>query len=276
MYTFHFFSKMIMVAVLLVFIAIIIRFVSPKINNEETKQTKLQEKPTLPSIEVTHPSQVLNLVDWKITLPTGSSKNPAEIKQPELATFNINPWFIVVPEGNAVRFRAAVNGATTSGSAYPRSELREMADNGKTNAAWSSRKGTHTMFLDQAITAVPKIKQDVVAGQIHDDDEDIIVIRLNYPILHVRIDETNVYTLDSHYTLGKRFTVKFIVSDGLTKVYYNNGPDPVYTFSKKYSDAYFKTGVYTQSNCSKEGSPSLCNDDNYGEVIVYKTMVTHQ
>ena len=102
------------------------------------------------------------------------------------------------------------------------------------------------------------------------------MIRLNYPNLHVRVDGTNVYTLDSHYTLGKRFTVKFVVSEGLTKVYYNNGADPVYTLNKKYSDAYFKAGVYTQSNCSKEGSPSLCNDNNYGEVIIYQATITHQ
>jgi len=271
------------ISILLVFMAIIIRFASPKVSNEETKQTNVvdanptqKSTPSSPTAKMIYPSQVLNLANWKITIPTITSGNAAEIKQPELATYNISPWFIVVSEGNAVRFRAAVNGSTTSGSEYPRSELREMVDNGKTNAAWSSKKGIHTLFLDQAITAVPKIKQDVVAGQIHNESKDIIVIRLNYPNLHVRVDGTNVYTLDSHYTLGKRFTVKFVVSEGLTKVYYNNGADPVYTLNKKYSDAYFKAGVYTQSNCSKEGSPSLCNDNNYGEVIIYQATITHQ
>ena len=241
----------------------------------DTNSTK-KPAPSLLPTAVIYPSQVLNLTNWKITIPTITSGDAIEIKQPRLATYNLNPWFTVLPEENAVRFRAAVNGATTSGSGYPRSELREMVDNGKTNASWPSNEGTHTMFLDQAITAVPKTKQDVVAGQIHDNNKDIIVVRLNYPTLHVRIDRTNVYTLDSNYTLGKRFTVKFVVSDGLTKVYYNNGIDPVYTLNKRYSDAYFKTGVYTQSNCSKEGSPSLCNDNNYGEVIVYQAAVTHQ
>jgi len=67
-----------------------------------------------------------------------------------------------------------------------------------------------------------------------------------------------------------------VVGDGQTKVYYNNSLDPVYTLNKKYSDAYFKTGVYTQSNCSREGSSSICNDNNYGEVIVYQATVAHQ
>lgn len=283
-------------AFLLLFFILIVYSVSSKINNKETKQTKLQEEPTVvkthktavnanptvmpasstPPARATYPSQVLNLTNWKITLPIGAQKDAAEIKQPELATYNINPWFIVVPDGRGVRFRAAVNGATTSGSDYSRSELREMTNNGTEKASWSSIKGTHTMFLDQEITAVPKIKRHIIAGQIHDDNKDVIVVRLDYPILHIRVDGKNLHTLDSSYILGKRFTIKFVVNDGQTKVYYNNSPDPVYTLNKKYSDAYFKTGAYTQSNCKREDSLSLCNDNNYGEVIVYQATVAHQ
>lgn len=283
-------------AFLLLFFMLIVYSVFSKINDKETKQANLREKPAIVRIPATavnesptvtptpkftpvrtiYPSQVLNLTNWKITLPIGEQKDATEIEQPELATYNIDPWFIVMPGGNGVRFRAAVNGATTSGSDYSRSELREMTNNDTEKASWSSIKGTHTMFLDQAITAVPKIKRDIVAGQIHDDNKDIILIRLDYPNLHIRVDGKNLHTLDSRYTLGKRFSIKFVVSDGQTKVYYNNSPNPVYALDKKYSNAYFKTGVYTQSNCSKEGSPSLCNDNNYGEVIVYQVTVTHQ
>lgn len=272
-------------AFLLLFFILTIYSVSSKINNKETKQTKLQEQPTaakthttssLPPAQITYPSQVLNLTNWKITLPIGSSKNPTEIKQPELASYNIDPWFMVVPEGNGVRFKAAVNGATTGGSNYPRSELREMTGNGTKEASWSSRVGIHTMFLDLAITSIPKIKRHIVTAQIHDDNKDIIVIRLDYPNLHIRVGGKNLHTLDPNYTLGERFTIKFVVNDGQTKVYYNNSSDPVYTLDKKYSNAYFKTGAYTQSNCSKEKSSSLCSDDNFGEVVVYQATTTHQ
>ena len=273
-------------AFLLLFFILIVYSLSSKISSRQTKQTKLptvidvspsaMPASLLSPAQITYPSQVLNLTNWKITLSTGSSKNPTEIKQPELATYSIDPWFMIVEGDNGVRFRAAVNGATTGGSDYPRSELREMTHSGKINARWSSREGTHAMFLDQAITAVPKIKRDIVAGQIHDNNKDIIVIRLDYPNLHIRVDEKNLHTLDANYTLGKRFTIKFVVSDDRTKVYYNNSPNPVYTFNKKYSDAYFKAGAYTQSNCSREGSPSLCDDGNFGEVIVYQATVTHR
>lgn len=248
--------------------------ITPIDNNTSTQVPTSTPQP-LPK-DIFYPSQILNLTNWKVTLPVGHSENPKEIKQPELATYAINPWFIVSQENNAVIFRAPVNGLTTSGSDYPRSELREMADNGRVNANWNSGKGIHTLFLDQVITAVPKVKQQVVAGQIHDDNKDIVVIRLDYPDLHIRVGGENVHTLDVDYSLGKRFTFKFVVENDQTKIYYNNSTDPVYLLNKKYSDAYFKVGVYTQSNCSKEKSPSLCNNNNYGEVIVYQATVTHQ
>jgi hypothetical protein len=221
------------------------------------------------------PSIILNLSNWKLTLPKGSVENPKEIKQPVLDTYEITPWFITNKTGDGVQFRAPVNGVTTKGSDYPRSELREMTKNGTTNASWSSTSGTHTMYLDEAIMAVPEAKPHIVAGQIHDASDDVIVIRLEYPNLYVNVDGKNKYLLDGNYTLGKRFTVKFIVNNGQTKIYYNDSTAPVFTLNKKYSKSYFKAGVYTQSNCLKEESGN-CNDQNFGEVILYDVQVSHK
>lgn len=230
------------------------------------------------SAEGPYPSQVLNLTNWKITLPIGKPQKPSsplEIRQPDLATYKIEPWFTVTPDKNAVRFRAPVNAPTTGGTKYARSELREMTNNGKAKASWSATEGTHTMFLDQAITAVPKTKPHLVAGQIHDDNDDIIVVRLQMPNLYINVNGKNVSTLDSRYKLGQRFTVKFVVNNGQTQVYYNRNIKPSYTLSLDYDDAYFKAGAYIQSNCDTEGSAELCNPDNYGEVIVYNVITTH-
>lgn len=234
--------------------------------------------PATPTITPTStlPSQVLNLTNWKLQLPTGSEGSVTEIKQPALASYQIDPWYVINSTRDGVRFRAPVNGVTTSGSNYPRSELREMTNNGSTNASWTSGSGTHTMFLDQAFTAVPQTKKHVVAGQIHDSSDDVIVIRLEYPKLFIDINGSDGPTLDANYTLGKRFTVKFEASGNQTKIYYNGSTTPAYTLSKSYSGAYFKAGAYTQSNCSTEGTSSLCNANNYGEVVVYQAIVTHQ
>lgn len=218
----------------------------------------------------TVPAGILNLTNWKITLPIGESK-PVEIFQPQLNNYELDPWFIV--QDGAVRFRAPVNApSTTANSSYPRSELREMKNNGKDLADWSATSGTHTMTIDQAITAIPVTKPHVVAGQIHDDDDDVIVIRLEGKNLYVNVDGSNKYVITDNYVLGTRFKVKFEVSGGYTRVYYNDGL--VYTLKKSYSDAYFKAGAYTQSNCSKEAS-GLCTSSNYGEVVIYDLVVTH-
>lgn len=221
----------------------------------------------------TLPAQVINLADWKLTLPLGAAKKPTEIKQPQLATYQLDPWFMA--SGGGVRFRAPVNGVTTSGSSYPRTELREMTNAGKSNAAWSSTSGTHTMIVDEAITAVPQVKKKLITAQIHDAKEDLLTVKLNYPELYLDAQGKKVYMLDANYTLGKRFTVKIVSSGGQTKVYYNGSANPVYIMKKSFSGAYFKAGTYLQSNCSIEGS-ALCNANNYGEVMIYNVTVSHQ
>jgi len=219
-----------------------------------------------------YPAQVIDLANWKQTLPTGSSKKPQEIKADKLSTYLNDPFFLVDASGQAVRFRAPVNGVTTSGSGYPRSELREMTNGGKDLASWSTTSGAHVMYIDQAITAVPKKKKHVVAGQIHDSEDDVIVIRLEYPQLFVDINGKKGPVLDPNYQLGKRFNVRFVAEGGKIKIFYNGNSNPAHTISKKGSGFYFKAGAYTQSNCSKE---SDCSSNNYGEVVVYNLQVGH-
>ena len=73
-----------------------------------------------------YPADLLDLTNWKITLPIGSSGSPTEIKQPQLDTYSVDPYFKLTTAKDGVQFRAHCGGTTTSGSSYPRSELREM------------------------------------------------------------------------------------------------------------------------------------------------------
>ncbi|MFA5961273.1 MAG: polysaccharide lyase family 7 protein [Parcubacteria group bacterium] len=225
------------------------------------------------------PAKLIDLTNWKLTLPITSPSDPTqplEILQPELATYQLRPWFQLAPDKKGVLFRAPVNAPTTSNSSYPRCELREMTDSGTQEFFWPSTSGTHTLFLDEAITAVPQYKPDVVAGQIHGDTDDLIVVRLEGQKLYLARSKANLFTLDDNYVLGTRFTIKFVASNGQVTVYYNNSATPIYTLEKKVKQAYFKVGVYTQSNCKTEQSPELCTADNYGEVMVYQAKVTHE
>lgn len=219
-----------------------------------------------------YPSQILELTNWKQTLPAGASNKPTEIKQASLSSYSEKSYFRPNSTCDGVVFRAPVNGVTTSNSGYPRSELREMIDGGKNLASWSTTVGTNSMFIDQAITAVPKTKKHVVAGQIHDAADDVVVIRLEYPKLFVDINGKEGPTLDSNYTLGKRFTINFVASEGQIKIYYNGSAVPAFAMKKASSKNYFKAGAYTQSNCSKEQD---CSANNFGEVVIYKLSVQH-
>jgi hypothetical protein len=246
---------------------------------QSTDKTNPFFKPTQKQQPAQPPSRLLNLTNWKLTLPITSpddSTKPQEILQPELATYQIDPWFMVTPDEKGVVFRAPVNAPTTANSGYPRSELREMTSGGKQEFFWPSSKGTHTLFIEEAITAVPKNKPDVVAGQIHGDDDDLLVIRLEGEKLFLARGSANLATLDENYTLGKRFSIKLVAKSGEIMTYYNNSASPIHTLEKKVNQAYFKVGVYTQSNCKTEKLSSLCSADNYGEVIIYQAKVTHE
>jgi hypothetical protein len=217
-----------------------------------------------------YPSSVLNLTNWKLTLPvdTSSSGSPDEIDQPALASFNDPPYFYVNSARNGVIFQAPVGGATTSGSNYARSELREMTNNGSQEASWSSTSGTSTMTIREAITHLPVVRPEVVAGQVHGPSDYVMLVRLNGSELFVEDNGKNVGTLDSNYALGSAFTVQITASNGNIQVSYNGVQKA--NFASSGSGYYFKAGCYTQSNPSDGDSPSA-----YGQVVIYGLQVSH-
>lgn len=218
-----------------------------------------------------YPAEVLDLTNWRMTLPIGEEDNPTDIDQPELATAVEDPWFVPLEDCSGVRFRAAVNGVTTENSKNPRSELREM--NGEEEAAWSSSEGKHTMVVNEAFTAVPNDKPHVVGAQIHGGDDDFAVFRLEDKELWITDkDEPHGTLADESYTLGDKFEAKFVVENGVTEVYYNG--TLVTSYEEDYDGAYFKAGGYTQANCESPSDP--CDETNYGEVVIYDVTVTHE
>lgn len=222
-----------------------------------------------------YPAQLLNLTNWKVTLPVDnpdqSGQQPLEVRQPALSTYMISPWFKLTSTCDGVQFRSPVNGVTTPNSSYARSELREMTNNGSSNASWSSTSGTHTMVIRQAIKNLPADKPHVVAGQIHDSSDDVSVFRLEGSNLYVTNGNTSHHKLvTSNYVLGTKFEAKFVVSGGQIRAYYNGVLQT--TIPAGFSGGYFKAGGYTQANC---GNSSPCSRDNFGQVMIYNLTVTH-
>jgi hypothetical protein len=212
-----------------------------------------------------YPAQVLDLRGWKLQLPIGEEEHPDEITQPAFATYKVDPWFLPTPACDGVRFRSAVNGVTTGGSSYPRSELREMTSDGSNEAAWSSTDGTHTMAIDQTVTHLPNEKQHMVVGQIHGGDDDVSVFRVEGSSLYVTNGDDPHYRLvTDNFALNQRFQVRFEVSGGTIHAFYNG--KEVASLDADFSTGYFKAGAYTQANCENS---SPCDETNYGETIIH-------
>ncbi len=230
-------------------------------------------QPTTKRTDCRYPADVLDLHGWKLTLPIGTADKPThpeEIRQPELGDFEISPWFQPTTDCVGVIFRAPVDAPTTSGSHYPRSELREMTADGE-NASWSSTSGTHTMTVTEAFTSLPKGKPHLVGAQIHDDSDDITVFRLEGSSLYITDGDDPHYKLvTDNYVLGTKYEAKFVVSNGVVQAYYDGRLQA--TLAKNFSDAYFKAGAYTQANCERAAP---CSPDNYGETVIYQLAVTH-
>jgi Alginate lyase/F5/8 type C domain len=216
-----------------------------------------------------YPADVLDLRNWYIGLPTGAPESPTNVKQPALATFSVDPWFVATPGCTGVQFRAAVNGVTTSGSSYPRSELRETS--GSSMASWSSTSGTHTMTIRQQVQRLPSTKPHVVVGQIHDATDDVQVFRVEGSSLYLTNGNDAHYKLiTGSLALNSDFEVRFVVGGGQIKAYYNG--TLVSTIAKSFSGAYFKAGAYTQANCTNS---SPCSSSNYAQVVISGLTVSH-
>lgn len=212
------------------------------------------------------PSQILNLEKWKLTLPFDTDRpgEPDEVLQPELAEFKDSSCFYSTESGDAVIFRASCDGDQTENSSYPRSELREMKTGGEEEASWSVQgEDVHSMELELAITQLPKRKPHVVCAQIHDDDDDLLMVRVEDHKLFIERSDAKDIRLDSRYELGKRFTLRLVATEGRIRAWYN-GQEKM-DWKVKQKKCYFKAGCYTQSNYKKEKRKG-----SYGEVAIYR------
>ncbi len=226
----------------------------------------------------TYPADVLDLTNWKITLPIDVDANGKadEIKQPALNSYQHNEYFHLNQTKDGVVFKAHAGGATTSGSGFPRSELREMTNNGEDNASWSSNDGKyHILEIQAKITHYPDVKKHVVVAQIHDADDDIVMLRLETKKLFLEFNGEDGPVLTSDYQLGDIFTFKIEVYNNVMNFYYNGNQFHSQSVSQSFSGAYFKAGMYTQSACqgSKKTTGESC--EAYGESEIFGLSVYH-
>jgi hypothetical protein len=224
-------------------------------------------------------SDNFNLENWKITLPVDSmGKTSGTAKEVKNLEHYENSSFFFDAKDGAMVFKAPVDGATTSGSKYARTELREM--DGSDKAAWKLSEGgtlTATLKVDETPFKDGGAPGRIVVGQIHGQDDELV--RLYYEggkvyfmndqagssnketkftfknedgeQPNISLGETFSYLIDAH---GNKLTVKILV-DGeeyVSKTSINS--------VWKSDTFYFKAGVYlgvNESTGSGEGQVSF-------------------
>ncbi len=215
------------------------------------------------------PGETIDLSCWKLTLPvdTNHAGKPDEIQPNELRTFVLPDYFFVSPDGKSVVFRARCDGVTTRGSKFPRCELREANRVTGRGVSWSTDDtDPHVMKLRLAITQTPQVKKHVVCAQIHDADDDLMMVRLEGHKLFVERNGLEEVTLNDNYQLGTVIDVEIKAAAGEVTVSYNNIEKMRWKISR--DGCFFKTGVYTQSNVARGDQANA-----YGEVTIHAVEV---
>jgi PKD repeat protein len=232
------------------------------------------------------PGGNFDLSHWKLQLPTSNNvltcdngsvdeKTPAQLE----AGFT-NAYFYTGTDG-AMVFWAPINGATTSGSSYPRSELRELIDPSSSTVNWIPY-GTHILNAQCKVLQVGPTNKKVIIGQIHAYSSAALpTVKMYYSdgkvygtIKTNSTDDTSDYTFASvNVTTNKPIIYQIKVVNGLVTLTYSNSTysynifqsDPNYTNETQY----FKAGDYCQEYaCS--------NPSNYGaRVAFYAVNLTH-
>lgn len=215
---------------------------------------------------------MINLKNWKLTLPvdTAGKKTGTAVEIYDLAGYKKLPYFVQREDG-AILFSAEVDGATTSGSKYPRSELREMAAGNE--AAWPLSKGG-IMNATLEILEAPKLKDGklghFVIGQIHGKSNELV--RLYYEPEQKTVNfhcdiagadgKEHVFKLtdangkEPSISIGERFSYRIVAKAKqvvVTVFADGNTYAGIMTPHKRWSTDcfYFKAGVYSGVNETK-------------------------
>lgn len=235
------------------------------------------------------PGTNFNLSLWKLTLPIdssgGFSGTAIEIK-PISKTYEIDPYFYTAADG-AMVFSAPTEGATTSGSHYPRSELREMTSS-YSNAAWTIDQGG-TLAATLAVNEVPTTsaggKGRVIVGQIHGPNDELCRLYYDNGVMYFHDDKAGSSQTETQFLLRSStgaqsnipLNAKFgyvirATSQTLTvSVTYGGvtytAVDPISAFWPG-KGLYFKAGIYVQ--VAKPGSGAGTTGTGLGRASFYQ------
>jgi Alginate lyase/Immunoglobulin domain len=224
------------------------------------------------------PGSNFDLSHWYLQLPTsggvltGTSGTVDSASTAQLVAGFTNAYFYTGPDG-AMTFWVPDDGATTSGSTHPRSELREELVPGNTGANWTPY-GTHILTAACVVSNVPSDTQKVCIGQIHENaGGGVPMVMIMYSTtssgLYVNYwsDGNNNSSASWKYgspPIGSTISYQIVVVNGVLSVAINGITNRFDLFNNWANWAnpanavYFKAGDYNQTDntcgCSTDGA----------------------
>ena len=224
------------------------------------------------------PGGNFDLSHWYLQLPTsdgvltGTNGSVDSVSTAQLVAGFTNAYFYTGPDG-AMTFWVPDNGATTSGSAHPRSELREELSPGNTGVNWTPF-GTHILTATCVVSNVPSDTKKVCIGQIHENTGGgVPMVMIMYSTassgLYVNYwsDGNNNSSASWKYgspPLGSVINYQIMVVDGVLSVAINGSTNTFNLFvnganwTNAANAVYFKAGDYSQTDntcgCSNDGA----------------------
>ena len=218
------------------------------------------------------PGGNFDLTHWKLTLPDASAP---EINAMQLASGYTNASFFQTAPDGAMLFWCPANGGTTSGSSFPRCELRELPDPADDNLNWTGY-GTHSLNARCLVSQLPGTKK-VIIGQIHGyapNAKPLIKLQFNNGKIEALVKADGKKDTELSFMnvgLNAPVTYQIRVVDGLLSVDVNGSNQSVNIFQTnpgwKTNTFYFKAGNYCQDNSRQTA--------NGAKVLFYSLQVAH-
>lgn len=202
---------------------------------------------------------------WKLQYGLPGVSGIKEVSAAGLSDgFEQIPYFAATQDG-WVQVRVQVNAGTTSGSTYPRCELRQMKPGGGKEAAWDSKTLDCWFEYELAVTHLPPAKPQMCVLQLHDDEDDLleVIYQRNssggYEITQ-RIDGSSSGQPKIPHDLNKPFVLALGLVKGVVTIYRDGNPILSTSRMPQSTVTYAKLLNYLQSNTKYDKVPE------YGEL----------
>jgi hypothetical protein len=211
------------------------------------------------------PGGNFNLTNWYLGLPVdstnGTAGESASISAAQLTAGYSNAFYFYTGPDGAMTFWAPVTGASTEGSTFARSELREQVTPGNNNINWRGY-GLHILNATCKVTELPSTSK-VIIGQIHTKTgsaRPLVKLQYNNGTIEALVKVYSTNTLpntDNKLTfqnvgLGNLIAYTIQMENGMATVTVNGLSQSTNTFLTDpdwaNQEFYFKAGSYCQDN----------------------------